>query len=232
MSLPTNEQWVTAMARVWDRYQVWYGDSDWEHYYAKASEHPLDHGCPPPLPLYQPGDRSTDTLWLGRRALWSWPASIQGRAMIPNNARIPLACAGTLYWLIVHTMKELRLEGIISSEQIETMKARGLDPKMGIAGAFTELGWSTHFITDPDDIRPGDVGCVGYFNEKDQGEIHHWFAAAPVSMEELHCLHRNRPAILTLGASPWAQGFGTDPYYKERTRRGKKRRWIVARWGE
>jgi len=232
----TNEQWRAALAWAWEQYNLWWEITDKRVEYSTRSLND-DHGCPPPLEFFQAsldGVEKTATHWQDKPALWCYPAVYPNQldVEIPEGETLPVACMGTQMWFVLHALKYLGLEDEIPRSQIEQLKRETLQHKQGVAGALVNLGWASYTYDDPEEAEPGDLGCIGYFDDAGNGEIHHWFIVAPATREEAHTTYNGNPAILTLGASPYAEGVGTDPYYKEKTKNGRKRRWLMARIGE
>jgi|SRR3990167_4242319 len=182
-----------------------------------------DHGCPPPIPELNGNEGlETDTMWNGKRVLWCYPANPKQGELLKKNEKIPVACLGTAFWAIIHTLKILGYESKIDVDKIQTLKRVSLKHKNGLPQAFVDLGWAKEIFTDPEKTQGGDVGIIGYGEQLP----HHWFIVA----ENPHIVTKDEKSVNTWAASPAANGAGYDYWFKEKTNsKGESRYWKFAR---
>lgn len=240
----TRSEWQSALKTVWRMYYQqklsWMGHQSVFVYYSTKSIDE-DHGCPPPLPEFRPSvatELKTATLWQGAPVLWCFPAHYSERELdvdIVDGTNIPIACMGTMFWLMFHAFKVLNVEDEISLGVLNEFKTACItDTTRGFADKAVELGWAVEAHNDPTRCLFGDLAGMGYFDEQGNGEIHHWC----IVWDEPQMTYEGKDAILTMGATPNAEnagpegGLGPEPYDFTGSYNGKPRKWLFARMWE
>jgi len=218
----TQQDWQDALYSVWEQFEHWYSQTDLSIVYADSPGSMPHHGCPPPLPPAD--DHRTVTFWQGRQMLWCDPA-VWGEEIdlvIPEGHEVQVACAGTMYWFVIHAFKQLGLEDQIPRSTIELFKRRTLEnPVDGFANVAVSAKWASEVTTEVEEIQFGDL--VGI---QRNGRIHHWCIAwcDPHGESE-----QGKPVLRVMGAAPRGSEDGCVVGLEERDKVWRGRTWVAAK---
>lgn len=200
----SSQQWQEALRNLWAEVQR--SSIQGNTYYSMdgLNDH---HGCPPNL---DDPSRSA-TPWDGQPILWSSPAQFPlGLLDVPVSGPVPVACMGTMFWLVAWALKRAGYESAITVPRWRTWKAASItDPVDGFCRSFL---WDGVVVThDPRSLKLGDLLGI-----RRHGQIHHWCVAWESDTGSVITSPDGNGVIWTLGASPGAQGLGVDWYRLEK----------------
>lgn len=202
----SSQQWQQALRDLWA--EVLRSALVGNTYYSLEglSDH---HGCPPNL-----DDLSRSaTLWQGEPVLWSHPARFSlGHLDVGVSGAVPVACMGTMFWLVAWALKRAGYEQEVSVQRWRAWKTASItNPVDGFARAFL---WDGPAMTsDPRSLKLGDLLGI-----RRHGQIHHWCVVWE-SIEGGAVTGDDAVAVVwTLGASPGVKdgGVGVDWYRLEK----------------